>query len=128
MKKVFIFLGVVIIVALGVYLYNYFQDNKLSQYEVNNTQKENNLVSQTSTENMFSMEVVEKHNSKESCFTVINGNVYDLTKWIDKHPGGSENILGICGKDGTMAFQNQHGGEKKTERKLNEFYIGKLAN
>lgn len=128
MKKFFIFLGAVIIVALGVYLYNYFQSNKLGQYEVNNTQKENNLASQTSTENIFSMEVVEKHNSKESCFTVINGNVYDLTEWVGKHPGGSEKILEICGKDGTMAFQSEHGGEKKPEKKLNEFYVGKLAN
>ena len=31
---------------------------------------------------------VAGHNNATSCWTIVNGNVYDLTAWIDLHPGG----------------------------------------
>jgi cytochrome b involved in lipid metabolism len=78
------------------------------------------------TEKTYTMEEVAKHNSKESCWTVIRGEVYDLTNWIDKHPGGADKILKICGKDGTDLFVRQHGGKEKPERILEDFEIGTL--
>jgi len=72
------------------------------------------------------MEEVAKHNSRESCWTVIRGEVYDLTQWIDKHPGGADKILALCGKDGTQAFEKKHGGQEKPEKALEQFEIGKL--
>ena len=72
------------------------------------------------------MAEVEKHNSKESCWSVIRGKVYDLTNWIDKHPGGLDKILNICGKDGTEIFEKVHGGKEKPENALKNFEIGVL--
>jgi cytochrome b involved in lipid metabolism len=77
-------------------------------------------------EKIYTMEEISKHNSRESCWTVIRGKVYDLTIWIDKHPGGAGNILRICGKDGTDLFVKQHGGKKKPEKILGGFEIGAL--
>jgi cytochrome b involved in lipid metabolism len=77
-------------------------------------------------EKTYTMEEVAKHNSKESCWTVIRGEVYDLTNWIDKHPGGADKILKICGKDGTDLFIKQHGGKEKPEKILEDFEIGTL--
>ena len=77
-------------------------------------------------EKTYTMEEVAKHNSKESCWTVIRGEVYDLTNWIDKHPGGADKILKICGKDGTDLFVRQHGGKEKPEKILESFEIGTL--
>ncbi|MCX7589986.1 MAG: cytochrome b5 domain-containing protein, partial [Patescibacteria group bacterium] len=57
---------------------------------------------------------------------VIRENVYDLTSWITKHPGGEKAILNLCGKDGTSLFEKQHGGEKIPEDALAKFKIGKL--
>lgn len=34
------------------------------------------------------MEEVEKHNSKESCWLVAHGFVYDATKFLPHHPAG----------------------------------------
>jgi cytochrome b involved in lipid metabolism len=79
-------------------------------------------------EKTYTMEEVSKHNSKESCWTVIRGEVYDLTNWIDKHPGGADKILKICGKDGTDLFIKQHGGKEKPEKILEDFEIGVLKN
>ncbi len=90
--------------------------------------KENDRVqTQSQTEEKFyTMTQVAQHNSKESCWSVIRGEVYDLTQWIDKHPGGSDKILALCGKDGTQAFENKHGGQEKPEKALKQFKIGKL--
>ena len=79
-------------------------------------------------EKTYTMEEVAKHNSKESCWTVIRGEVYDLTNWIDKHPGGADKILKICGKDGTDLFVRQHGGKEKPEKILESFEIGVLKS
>lgn len=82
--------------------------------------------SQTSKEAIFTMTIVSMHNSAQSCYSVIDKNVYDLTSWINKHPGGSAKILSICGKDATAVFANQHGGEQKPEQILAGFKIGVL--
>jgi cytochrome b involved in lipid metabolism len=82
--------------------------------------------STTSGVKEFTMAQVRANNSASSCWTVIDGDVYDLTKWISSHPGGSGAIRGLCGVDGTQAYQNQHGGSGKTARQLAQFYLGRL--
>lgn len=69
---------------------------------------------------------VALHNSESSCWSIIGGAVYDLTPYIKKHPGGARNILKICGKDGTSAFEGQHGGESKPEAILANYKLGNL--
>lgn len=70
---------------------------------------------------------VAAHASREGCWTSINGNVYDVTGWISKHPGGADAILSLCGKDGTAAFEGQHGGQQRPEAELAGFKIGALT-
>lgn len=71
---------------------------------------------------------VAAHADKTSCWSIVNGNVYDLTNWIGKHPGGQREIIAMCGKDATSAFEGQHGGDSKPERILASFFIGALIN
>lgn len=71
---------------------------------------------------------VQSHNVATSCWTTINGNVYDLTQWISKHPGGSRAIIGLCGTDGSQAFNSQHGRNADAVRELVEYRIGVLGN
>ncbi len=79
-----------------------------------------------SAEKSYSLAEVGTHNSQSSCWTAINGNVYDVTSWISRHPGGSEAILSLCGIDGTTAFNGQHGGQARPENELATFKIGVL--
>lgn len=72
------------------------------------------------------MAQVATHNSADSCWTVIRGGVFDLTTWINQHPGGPDAILSICGIDGTAAFDNQHEGQGRPEQLLAQFRIGTL--
>lgn len=74
----------------------------------------------------YAMTEVQKHNSATSCWSAINGSVYDLTNWVDSHPGGKAAILMICGKDGSPLFNAQHGGSNRVASVLAKFKIGAL--
>lgn len=76
----------------------------------------------------YTMEKVRANNSEASCWSVIDGNVYDLTKWISSHPGGKGNILSLCGKNGTAEFASKHRGESNPQARLKGFLLGPLAN
>ena len=73
------------------------------------------------------MERVKANNTASSCWTVISGNVYDLTKWISSHPGGSGAIRALCGTDGTAEFNSQHRGEGTPTARLAGYLLGSLA-
>jgi cytochrome b involved in lipid metabolism len=71
---------------------------------------------------------VAKNNSRSSCWVIIDGSVYDLTKWIAQHPGGSSAILNLCGGDGTDAFSGMHGGEARPSSTLQGYFFAELEN
>ena len=75
----------------------------------------------------YTMEKVKANASATSCWTVIKGNVYNLTAWINQHPGGSSSIKSLCGVDGSSAFAAQHQGESKPESRLAGYLLGPLA-
>ena len=75
----------------------------------------------------YTMEQVAQHASTASCWTVVNGSVYDLTKWILRHPGGTRAITGMCGRDATADFLGQHGGQGRPESELAGYKIGKIS-
>jgi cytochrome b involved in lipid metabolism len=66
------------------------------------------------------------HAGVQSCWSIVNGKIYDLTPWINQHPGGSNAIKRMCGVDGSKGFNDQHGGQSRPERELAAFYIGVL--
>jgi cytochrome b involved in lipid metabolism len=75
----------------------------------------------------YTLADVAKHKSSSSCWTAINGNVYDVTTWINQHPGGPQAILSLCGTDGSSAFNGQHGTQRRPNTELASFLIGSLA-
>lgn len=75
----------------------------------------------------YTMAQIATHNDKTSCWTTIQGGVYDLTAWITEHPGGQKAILSLCGIDGTKRFDQMHGGQSRPEQELATFKIGILA-
>jgi len=73
------------------------------------------------------MDEVKTHNSDKSCWSVVDGKVYDLTRWINSHPGGPGVIRAMCGVDGTRAFLNQHEGRREPIQKLAMYLLGPLS-
>jgi cytochrome b involved in lipid metabolism len=84
------------------------------------------LAANTAGDKSYTLAQVATHKDSASCWTAINGGVYDLTSWISQHPGGEGAILSICGKDGSAAFNAQHGGQSRPEQELATFKIGSL--
>jgi predicted heme/steroid binding protein len=81
----------------------------------------------TPTKVSYTMDDVEKRNTSTECWTVVDGKIYDLTKWIPAHRGGAEAIIFLCGKDGTSSFTSQHEGSSAAISVLPNYLIGPLV-
>ncbi|VEU23237.1 DEKNAAC104350 [Brettanomyces naardenensis] len=66
---------------------------------------------------------VLKHNKKDDLWMIINNKVYDVTKFVDEHPGGEEVLLDVAGTDATDAFEDI-GHSDDARDMLKEMYIG----
>ena len=55
------------------------------------------------------MEEVSQHNAYPSIWSVYNGDVYDITMYVDVHPGGKKILEKVYGKDMTAMFKKFHG-------------------
>ncbi|KAF6717300.1 Cytochrome b5 reductase 4 [Oryzias melastigma] len=51
-----------------------------------------------------SPEELKKHNSRDDCWTCIRGMVYNVTPYMDYHPGGGDELMKAAGLDGTDLF------------------------
>lgn len=81
----------------------------------------------TTTAKTYTLADVATHDNTTSCWTVVNGEVYDVTSWINEHPGGKQAIIGMCGIDGSETFNGQHGGQSRPASELATFKIGSLT-
>lgn len=71
------------------------------------------------------LDEVEKHTTEEDLWFVKDHKVYDITKFVDQHPGGADTLLGVAGKDGTSDF-DAVGHSDTAVQDLARYYIGDL--
>ncbi|VVB15388.1 unnamed protein product [Arabis nemorensis] len=74
---------------------------------------------------VFTLSEVSQHSSPKDCWIVIEGKVYDVTKFLDDHPGGDDVILTATGKDATDDFEDV-GHSSTAKAMLDEFYVGDI--
>ncbi|THV06212.1 hypothetical protein K435DRAFT_773404 [Dendrothele bispora CBS 962.96] len=67
---------------------------------------------------------VAQHSSRESCWIIVHGNVYDVTEFLDDHPGGSKIILKYAGKDATAEYDPIHPPDAITTNLPKEKHLG----
>ena len=82
---------------------------------------------EVTTQSAYTMAKVKENNSAASCWSVISGNVYNLTQWINSHPGGPSAIRGLCGVDGSSSFNGKHGRQSNPNETLAGYLLGPLA-
>ncbi|KAI5290182.1 fatty acid alpha-hydroxylase [Ascosphaera aggregata] len=78
----------------------------------------------------FTQEEVEEHKAELSCFVSQGKNVYDVTEFLEDHPGGSELILEYAGKDVTeiMGDPSSHYHSESAYDMLNEYHVGVVVS
>lgn len=59
---------------------------------------------------------------------VIDGNVYNITRWSKKHPGGSRVITHYAGQDASEAFIAFHNNEQDVRKYLKAFHVGPVLS
>ncbi|KAK3746773.1 hypothetical protein QZH41_013597, partial [Actinostola sp. cb2023] len=73
----------------------------------------------------FTFDEIKHHNKAGGCWVVIHDCVYDVTKFLDEHPGGEEVLLEQAGGDATESFEDV--GHSTDARVLMKNYlIGEL--
>ncbi|XP_022974337.1 cytochrome b5-like [Cucurbita maxima] len=70
-------------------------------------------------------EEVAKHNKTKDCWLVISGKVYDVTPFMEDHPGGDEVLLAATGKDATNDFEDV-GHSDSAREMMDKYYIGEI--
>ncbi|XP_040978898.1 cytochrome b5 isoform X2 [Aquila chrysaetos chrysaetos] len=73
----------------------------------------------------YRLEEVQKHNNSQSTWIILHHRIYDVTKFLDEHPGGEEVLREQAGGDATENFEDV--GHSTDARTLSEdFIIGEL--
>ncbi|KAI9039542.1 acyl-CoA dehydrogenase family protein [Aspergillus affinis] len=75
---------------------------------------------------VFSRDEVAKHTSEDSIWCIIDHRVYDLTDFLDAHPGGSVVLAQVAGKDATADFYNLH-RQEVLDKYRDELCVGTVA-
>lgn len=68
---------------------------------------------------------VSRHTKKTDLWIILHGKVYDLTNYVEDHPGGVPFLLEFAGKDATEAYEDIGHSEDAREI-LENHLIGKL--
>lgn len=150
-NKLTIVLIVLIILSSGYLAYSFYSENDsnntntetLEELNADTNSNQSNDVIQSSTpqdiesidtpiddsnNQTYTLSQVAENNNKSSCWTIIDNNVYDITSYVPRHPGGESEILQVCGRDGTNLFakpsEHKEGG---ADNVLSQFKIGNIS-
>lgn len=118
-SKPFLIAGLIaLLLILGLFVFK----------SLNNT-NENTKTSSEADTKIIDLSEIATHNSKDSCWTAIDGGVYDITNFISKHEGG-DRILAVCGINGSDLFSGKNpmgrAHNQMAKTLLSKMKIGKL--
>jgi len=65
---------------------------------------------------VYSIDEFIKHNTKESCYVLIDKYIYDVTKFLADHPGSYKILFKCCGKDCTKGYADKGIGEPHSNK------------
>mmetsp|Transcript_11317 Transcript_11317/g.42265 ORF Transcript_11317/g.42265 Transcript_11317/m.42265 type:complete len:137 (+) Transcript_11317:129-539(+) len=83
------------------------------------------------TAKTYTLDEVKEHNTAEDCWLVIgnetNGGpkVYDVTKYMDSHPGGRDVLEDVAGEDADESFEDM-GHSEEARNIMKKYLLGEL--
>lgn len=100
-KKILIIVGAVLILGISFFAFVNFGQKDMAKEPLFRTQENSSPLPEG-----------------EKCVITVRGDKYDVTEFLNEHPGG--NIF-KCGEDMTKAFNKQHG--EKQFRELQKYKV-----
>ncbi|KAG4938022.1 hypothetical protein JHK86_044163 [Glycine max] len=74
----------------------------------------------------FTFEEVAKHNHRKDCWIIVKGKVvYDVTPFLDDHPGGDEVLVTATEKDATTDFEDIGHSDSATQM-MEKYFVGEV--
>ncbi|KAG4135389.1 hypothetical protein ERO13_D08G212300v2 [Gossypium hirsutum] len=74
---------------------------------------------------VYTLAEFSQHNNAKDCWLLIGGKVYNVTKFLEDHPGGDEVLLSASGKDATDDFEDV-GHSSSARAMLDGLYVGDI--
>ncbi|KAE8270462.1 hypothetical protein A4X09_0g1863 [Tilletia walkeri] len=83
----------------------------------------------STTTRIIGADEIAKNASTQSCWVSFKGKVYNVSEFLEDHPGGDDLIMRYAGKDITAAMDDpdEHSHSDSAYEVLDEFLIGRLA-
>ncbi|KAM4744083.1 cytochrome b5 type B isoform 2-T2 [Anableps anableps] len=92
---------------------------------VNTNSNENNGETGDGGVKYYTLEDIRVHNMSNDTWLIIHNKVYDITSFLEEHPGGEEVLLEQAGADATESFEDV-GHSTDAREMLQQYYIGEL--
>ncbi|KAJ3416948.1 fatty acid alpha-hydroxylase [Chytridiales sp. JEL 0842] len=77
---------------------------------------------------LYTHDDVASHRNASSAWVIVNNKVYDVTEFVNDHPGGADLVLQYAGKDATEIMTDvlSHTHSEAAYSMLEDFYLGDL--
>lgn len=73
----------------------------------------------------YTLEDIQAHNMSNDTWLIIHDKVYDITSFLEEHPGGEEVLLEQAGADASESFEDV-GHSMDAREMLQQYYVGEL--
>ncbi|XP_059373478.1 cytochrome b5-like [Carassius carassius] len=98
------------------------EETEISVKRANQDAKDENMDSGVK---YYTREEIQAHNMSKDTWLIIHDKVYDITRFMEEHPGGEEVLLEQAGVDATESFEDV-GHSTDAREMLQQYYIGEL--
>jgi cytochrome b involved in lipid metabolism len=128
-----IFISLFIILLTGFYIFRYNKSIN-SPYKADHINSSALKVNTSINQEKINLTLteVQKHNSSSDCWVIDNNKVYNVTKYLNLHPGGVNEIVSFCGKDMTAAYDTKGDKNKphstRADQTLQQYLIGNFGS
>ncbi|KAF2446256.1 hypothetical protein P171DRAFT_430446 [Karstenula rhodostoma CBS 690.94] len=72
---------------------------------------------------LFSTPEIASHSTRDDCWIVIHGKVYNVTEYVRDHPGGVDVLIDMAGKDATEGYDDA-GHSEDADEIMQSYRIG----
>lgn len=76
----------------------------------------------------FTWEELSSLNKEDNAHVAVRGKVYDVRKFLSRHPGGKDMLLMGAGRDVTIVFETYHAFSDSVQKVLEKYYVGDLIS